>query len=89
MIKVSFPNIGHTKEQFFKQLSTLYPESDPEIQSCDGVYVYVVWKNITMSITSDDGYSISHREEFRYFNTSRDAIDYIFKHEHEMWFFIQ
>lgn len=72
LIKQHFPN--SCMDDFFKQLSIL-SKSDPEIQSCDGLYIDVMWENLTLSIT-DNSYSISH-EEFHYFDNATDALDYI------------
>lgn len=72
LIKQYFPN--SYMDDFFKQLSML-SESDPEVQSCDGLYIDVMWENLTLSI-ADHSYSISHKE-FHYFDNATDALDYI------------
>ena len=78
ILKQHFPDISAHKEKFFQQLSMLLSDSDPEIQSCDGLYIDVLWENLTL-IIADDMYSISHKEEFQYFETSSDALDYVTK----------
>lgn len=78
IIKQHFPCISAHKEKFFQQLSVLLSDSDPEIQSCDGLYIDVLWGNLTLSV-AEDMYSISHKEEFQYFERSSDALEYVAK----------
>jgi hypothetical protein len=80
IMKQHFPNISPNKEEFFKKLCENLPiESDPEIQSCDGLYIDVLWESLTLSITIDDKYSITCEEEFEYFDNSGESLDYIIK----------
>lgn len=77
MIKQDFPNISINVENFIKQLS-IHSQSDPEIQSCDGINIDVLWDNLILSIV-DDHYAISIKENFEYFDTANEALDYILK----------
>jgi hypothetical protein len=77
IMKQHFPSITASKDDIFTQLSLALPNSDPEIQSFDGLCIDVLWENLTVSITDFDTFSVTNGEEFNYFERLADFLTYI------------
>ena len=68
------------KDVFFRALSADLPDQDPEIQSCDGLFVDILWKNFVISMTDRDAFSVSGTQgslAFAYFEHYIDVIAFI------------
>lgn len=79
-LKGHFPNINATKENFFRLLAVQLPTENPEIQSCDGQYIDILWDNLVVSLTDSDALSVTSNGEFQYFDNCFDSIEYFEKY---------
>ena len=80
-MKKHFPLISQKKEDFFRALSALLPQENPEIQSLDGEYIDILWsEDFFLSITPKDTFSVTCEGEFHYFIRSEEMINYLIKH---------
>lgn len=83
MIKSYYPMTAE-KDGIIQELSIHFPNADPEIQSSDGLFIDILWHHIILSITDDNHFSISTKNQFIYFENINVVIEYI-KHVNELY----
>lgn len=78
-LKLHFAGLSTEKETFFRLLAQQLPLEEPEIQSSDGLFIDILWTNISVSITETDSLSFSADELalFAYFEKCSDSIPFI------------
>jgi hypothetical protein len=78
-----FPTISSVKEEFFRKLSIVLPfDEQPEIQSCDGANIDVLWDNLAVTLTASNAFSASSKGSFEFFDDClrEECLQFILDH---------